>query len=173
MGHDGHFLERLDRVSRPMVSGRGDLIVGLHALARCEVTRGQLVVAETLLARGVMIREQTRGLDSPMIADALVELAAFHRARGRMADAEALAARAVARRAVTPGFVLARARYEPPREDETAHCGPVALGSATIGARRTPTSTSVCRSFRIRADRTSTLGIRRLRDSECTSATAC
>ena len=103
-------LAALEDAARRMRSGRGDLVVGLWAHARCALRGARHDEAEALLLRAVAIREQSRGSESPMVADALVELAAFYVARGRREDARHAAERAVALRARTPGIVLDRAR---------------------------------------------------------------
>ncbi|HVK88609.1 MAG TPA: serine/threonine-protein kinase [Kofleriaceae bacterium] len=105
-------VEQLERDSRPMMSGRGELVFGLHALARCADHTGDPARAEQALLRALAIRERSRGPTSPMLADALVELAAFYRAHGRAADALASAERAAAVRTHVPGVLRARAEHE-------------------------------------------------------------
>ncbi|MDX2089417.1 MAG: serine/threonine-protein kinase [Kofleriaceae bacterium] len=104
--------ERLDRASAVMVSGRGDLVFGLHAAARCALRARDAARAEQLLLRALAVREQSLGARSPMLADALVELAAFYRTRGRPDDARAMATRAVAVREHVPGVLRTRAQRE-------------------------------------------------------------
>jgi tetratricopeptide (TPR) repeat protein len=105
-------IERLDRASTGLRTGRAELAFGLFALARCEHAADQVDAAETTLRRALALREEARGRASPMLAEALVELARFYRITGRLADAEAAAQRAVTLRANTPGLVQARARFE-------------------------------------------------------------
>jgi serine/threonine-protein kinase len=105
-------LERLERDAAVMVSGRGDLVVGLHAEARCAVRVGDAARAEQLLLRALAVREQSRGTRSPMLADALLELAAFYRTHGRIDDARAMATRALAVRERITGILRTRAQHE-------------------------------------------------------------
>jgi tRNA A-37 threonylcarbamoyl transferase component Bud32/tetratricopeptide (TPR) repeat protein len=105
-------LERLDRLSADVSTGRSDLSAGLQALARCRIALGDLPAAVTLLVRAVTLREETRGAQSPLVADALIELSAFYRAQRRRAEAITAAERAVRLRANIDGAVLERARLE-------------------------------------------------------------
>lgn len=104
-------LERLDRSSAHL-TGRSELVIGLVALARCRLDHEDPAAAETLLLRAVKLREDTRGSDSPMVADTLIELAAFYRGQRRPTEAIAAAERAVLLRAKLEGPVLDRARDE-------------------------------------------------------------
>jgi len=132
-------LDRLEALSRDRMSGRGELVIGLHARARCAVRQGDHATAETVLRRALAIREQARGSSSPMIADALVELATFYRRRGRVADARAMAERAVAVRDRVPGVVQARARFERAQtwwlDDPAAARAEAERAAAVLGAR--------------------------------------
>jgi eukaryotic-like serine/threonine-protein kinase len=105
-------LELLDRRSSDVSTGRSDLVVGLHALAHCRVEQGDPRAAEALLLRALELREETRGANSPLVADVLIELAAFYRGQHRMTEAIAAAERAVTLRANVKGAVLERARFE-------------------------------------------------------------
>ncbi|MBS1123536.1 MAG: serine/threonine protein kinase [Deltaproteobacteria bacterium] len=105
-------LDRLDGASATSLSGRGDLVFGLHARARCELQRGRQDLAEVAFVGALAVREHSRGPDSPMTADALVELARFYRLTGGWGAAIAAATRALAARAHTPGLVQTRARAE-------------------------------------------------------------
>jgi tetratricopeptide (TPR) repeat protein len=105
-------LERLDAISADAATGRSDLVIGLYALAHCRALQGDPSAAEALLLRAVTVREETRGAGSPLVADALIELAAFYRGLHRRAEAIAAAERAVRLRANTNGAVLEQARFE-------------------------------------------------------------
>lgn len=103
-------LERLDQISEDLSTGRSELAVALQALARCRV--GDPAAAEAILLRSVALREETRGRKSPLVADALIELAAFYRGQRRWTEARDVATRAVALRAGVEGPILERARME-------------------------------------------------------------
>ena len=105
-------LDRLDTTSAASLSGRGELVFGLHARARCELAHGHGDLAEVALVAALTVRETSRGVDSPMIADALIELARFHRHAGDYDAAIAAATRALAVRAHTPGLLQTQARAE-------------------------------------------------------------
>jgi tRNA A-37 threonylcarbamoyl transferase component Bud32/tetratricopeptide (TPR) repeat protein len=93
-------------------SGRRDRAIGLMSRARCAAAGGDPAQALHVLNRALELREQSRGAESPMIADVLIEIARVERGRGRRAEAELAARRAVAVRTRVPGLVLATAQLE-------------------------------------------------------------
>ncbi|HEY4178115.1 MAG TPA: serine/threonine-protein kinase [Kofleriaceae bacterium] len=105
-------LDRLDAAAATKSSGRGDLVIGLHARARCERANGHAAAAETALLRALSIREQSRGTTNPMLAGTLLELSALYRGEGRWTDALAVAKRALDVREHTAGDIQERARRE-------------------------------------------------------------
>lgn len=92
-------------------SGRRDLAFGLAALARCETVNGKAAAAEATLRHAVEVVEAARGVNSPIVVETLLELAALDLRSGRTSRALTEARRAVDLRAAVPGLVQARARF--------------------------------------------------------------
>jgi eukaryotic-like serine/threonine-protein kinase len=105
-------LELLDHRASDASTGRSDLVVGLVAHAHCRVAAGDPRAAEAVLLRALALREETRGVNSPLVADVLIELASFYRGQHRSREAIDAAERAVRLRAKVEGSVLERARFE-------------------------------------------------------------